>query len=380
MAVESFELGKLLSQLDGNLQQSLIEIIFRLGVFVLLVILSLIMGRFIPSLVNFLLVRSLPSNSRQAYQKFVEPIRKSMIIAGTLILIAVSLNILQVYPGLFRFLRFFFYLATTISVAWLVSKITRQAIRLYGIQLLQQLGKDLNDLALILETFANVVIGFIAVTMFAQSQNFNLITLMTGLGVGGVAVAFAAQETLGQLIGTLVLYLDRPIAPGEYIRVNFNPFGEDAYGRVESIGIRSTKIRVAAQNTLIIVPNSVMIAKDIENISRGKKVMALLYIDFAQILNQQQEALVQQIVRDSTDKLFGIDPGSTRIALFQPEESIGTRARVSFFMVGSNEDSIGLRKRALEIASASISKRLKKSGLSFAMEEPTIYVDSPITI
>ncbi|NEP57803.1 MAG: mechanosensitive ion channel [Symploca sp. SIO2G7] len=378
--MHSFEFGKLLSQLDENLQQSLIQIVFRLVIFMFLVIMSLIIGRFIPSLVNFLIVRSLPDSSRKTYQKFVEPIRKSITIAGTFVLMAVSLNILQVYPGLFRFLRFFLYLATTVSVALLMSKLSRQAIRVYGIQLLQQIGQDLNDFTLILETFANVIIGFIAVTMFAQSQNFNLITLMTGLGVGGVAIAFAAQETLGQLIGTLVLYLDRPITPGEYVRVNFNPYAEDAYGRIESIGIRSTKIRLAAQNTLIIVPNSVMVTKDIENISRGKKVMALLYLDFTRSLSQQEEALVHQIVQESTHKLFGLDPGSTRIALFQLEEHVGTRARVSFFMIGSNEDSIGLRKRTLEIATASISVHLKKYDLSFEMEEPTIYVDSPITI
>lgn len=373
-------LFELLLQLDGNLQQSLIQIAFRLVVFVLLVILSLIIGRFVPLLVNFLIVRSLPKRSRSNYQKFVEPIRKSIAVAGTFTLIAVSLSILQVYPGLFNFLRFFINLATTISIACLVSNLFRQAIRVYGIEFLHQLGYDLKDVTLILESFTNVLIGFVAVSIFAQTQNFNLITLMTGLGVGGVAVAFAAQEILRQLIGTLVLYLDRPIVPGEYVRVNFNPYAEDAYGRVESIGIRSTKIRVAAQNTLIIVPNSVMIAKDIENISRGKKVMALLYLDFSQPLTQQEEALVRQIVHDSTYKLFGVDTDSTRIAMFQPEARVGTRARVTFFMVGSNEDSIGLRKRALEIARESISARLKNYNLSFEMEEPTIYVDSPITI
>nr|MDJ0708566.1 mechanosensitive ion channel family protein [Leptolyngbyaceae cyanobacterium MO_188.B28] len=117
-----------------------------------------------------------------------------------------------------------------------------------------------------------------------------------------------------------------------------------------------------------------------ENISRGKKVMALLYLDFPKPLKEQEEALVHQIVQDSTHKLFGIDPGSTRIALFHPEDHVGTRARVSFFMVGSSEDSIGLRKRLLEIAGDSISQRLKEHNLAFKIEEPTVYVDSPITI
>lgn len=374
------QLFNIFSQLDTELRQNLIQIAFRLGSFAILIILSLIFGRFIPALINFFIARSLPDASKELYQKFIEPARKSIAIAGTFTLISVSLNILQVYPGFFRFLRFFIYLGTTISVAWMASKIARQGIRVYGVLLLQQLGRNVNDVMLIFETFANVVIGFIAVTMFAQSQNFNLMTLIAGLGVGGVAVAFAAQETLSQLIGTLAIYLDRPIVPGEYVRINFNPYSEDTYGRVESIGIRSTKIRAAAQNTLIIVPNSVMVTKDIENISRGKKVMALLYLDFPSPLQAQAEALVRQIVQESTNNLFGIDPGSTRIALFQPEEQVGTRARVSFFMVGSSEDSIGLRKRLVEIASDSIAERLKTYDLVFEMEEPTVYVDSPITI
>lgn len=373
-------LFELFLQLDDNLQKGLIQVVIRLSVFILLVIVSLILGKFVPILLNFLVTRSLGEESRNAYKKFVDPIRKSIAIAATLTLISVSLNVLEVYAGLFRFLRFFLYLATTISLAWLVSNLVRQMIRIYGIQLAQKLGQNINDLTLIFETVANVIIGFVAAIMFAQSQNFNLVTLMTGLGVGGVAVAFAAQETLGQLIGTVVLYLDRPIAPGEYVRINFNPHAEDAYGRVESIGIRSTKIRVAAQNTLIIVPNSVMASKDIENISRGNKVMALLYLDFPQALSKKEDALVRQIVKNSTRKLFGIDPGSTRIAVFSSEDHVGTRVRVSFFMVGSNDNSLDLRKRSLEIASESISEHLKHQDFSFDMEEPTIYVDSPVTI
>ncbi len=374
------QLFGIFDQLDAELRQYLIQLAVRLGCFGILIILSIVVGRFIPALVNFFVVRSLPDSSKDLYQKFIDPAKQSIAIAGTFLLIAVSLNVLHVYPGIFQFLRFFIYLAATVTVAWMASRLARQAIRVYGTLLLQQLGRDVNDVLLIFETFANLVIGLVAVIIFAQSQNLNLIALVAGLGVGGVAVAFAAQEILSQLIGTLVLYLDRPIVPGEYVRISFNPQAEDTYGRVESIGIRSTKIRTAAQNTLIIVPNSIMVTKDIENISRGKKVMALLYLDFSHILEAREEALVRQIVQESTHKLFGVDPGSTRITLFQPEERPGTRARVSFFMVGASEDSIGLRKRLLEIASDAIAERLKTYDLAFEMEEPTIYVDSPITI
>jgi Holliday junction resolvasome RuvABC endonuclease subunit len=77
---------------------------------------------------------------------------------------------------------------------------------------------------------------------------------------------------------------------------------------------------------------------------------------------------------------IGIDPGSTRIALFELEDQPGTRARVSFFIMGSGEDSLDFRKRLLEMTSETIKKCLKEHQLDFFTQEPIVYVDSPVTL
>ncbi|MCA1995322.1 MAG: mechanosensitive ion channel family protein [Coleofasciculus sp. S288] len=314
------------------------------------------------------------------YDTLIEPIRKLFIVAGTLILVSLSLNVLEDYEGVYNFLHFFMDLAVIISVAWLVSRLFQQLIRAYGIELVRKLGRDVEELLLVLETVVNIIIGFIAVLAFAQGR-FDLIGLMAGLGLGGLAIAFAAQKTLEQLLGTIVLYLDRPFVPGEYIRLQRSQqIPEGLFGRVESIGLRSTKVRTAAKSTLFIVPNSTLANLEIENVSRGKKVLVLLYLDFPQVLEEREQALVQQAIAESTDSLFGIDPGSTNIDLINPEEMQTTRARVTFFILGSSENSIQLRKRLLELANEKISKKLMKSGIKFTMQEPTIYVESPVTI
>ncbi|MEM6612114.1 MAG: mechanosensitive ion channel family protein, partial [Cyanobacteria bacterium P01_C01_bin.72] len=171
------------------------------------------------------------------------------------------------------------------------------------------------------------------------------------------------------------LYLDRLFFVGDYIGLPSSLFG-----RVESIGLRSTKIRTAAKGTLMIIPNSTMANLDIENISRGKKIMVLLYLDFLKLLNQQEQALTEQIIKSSTDNLFGIDPGSAQITIIPLEKELTSRARVSFFILGSSEDSIQLRKRLLELANEKITKQLQKSKIGFTIQEPTIYVESPITV
>jgi small-conductance mechanosensitive channel len=369
-----------ISFITEDTERFLIELGIRLVVFFCLAILSLIIGRYTPKVVRILVQKISPKYGGQINQQFIEPLSQAFKITGTIILLNFCLELLDQYEAAYNFLSFILYLVLTISIAWLASRLVRQFLLAYGIVIVQKLGWNADEFILVLETICNILIGFTAVIIFANSHNVNLFALVAGFGIGGLAVAFAAQRVLEQLIGTIVLYLDRPYVPGEYVRVNFNPQQEDIYGRIESIGLRSTKIRIAARNTLLIVPNSIMAIKDIENITRGKKVMVLLYLDFMKPLPEQEKALIEQVIQESTETLFGIDPGSTKITLLHPKDKPGTRARVTFFILGSNEDSTQLRKRLLEVANEKISKQLVNYGIKFKMNEPTIYVDSPVPI
>ncbi|ERT08345.1 mechanosensitive ion channel family protein [Lyngbya aestuarii BL J] len=365
---------------NEEIQLFLISLGIRLLAFLFFIILSLIVGRYTPNLIILINQRFFPKIGDNINKNFIIPLKVGIRITGTLILISFCLNLLKPYEELYEFLRFCLYLSITISASWLLSRLFRQFLRLYGIVIIQKMGLKPDEFIIVLETISNVIIGFFAVIFFANINNFNLLGLVAGFGIGGIAIAFAAQRVLEQFIGTIVIYCDRPYVPGEYVRVNFNPHQEDTYGRIEAIGLRSTKIRIAARNTLLIVPNSIMATKDIENITRGKKVMVLLYLDFKRRLEEQETALIDKVVKESTDTLYGIDPGSTKITLLKPKNKPGTRARVTFFILGSSEDSTQLRKRLLELANEKISKKLISYGIEFEMKEPTIYVDSPIPI
>lgn len=364
-------------------QAFLVDFSITFLIFVLLLFLSIIIGRYVSlKIVRLVIQRFFPSQVTSIYDRIIQPIEHLFQLGGTFILIALSLNVLEDYQALHGFLRFFNDLGVVLSLAWLSSRLVRQIVRFYGLEIIRKLGREVDELLLVFETLINIVIGFIAALAFAQSQDINLVGLVASVGIGGLAIAFAAQKTLEQLLGTLVLYLDRPFIPGEYIRIwNFPAFPNGALGNVESIGLRSTKIRLIAKGTLIIVPNSLMANLDVvENITRSKKVMVLLFLDFVRPLKQEEEALVEQVIKESTNALFGIDPGSTRITLLQPENKPGTRARVSFFILGSNENSLQLRKRLLELANDTISEKLVNYGIEFTCTEPTVYVDSPVTI
>jgi len=364
---------------DLNFREQLRAFGIDLAWFIVWTVVAFIGARVLPACFQWSVDRFAPKFLAKLHNRVISPLRNLIIRTTLIIIIAINIQVFRPYPALFNFLHFFADLAVTVSVAWFLSQVIQQLIQVYGTQFLKSLSREGDDIILIAQTLANVVIVFFAIIVFAQSQNLNLVSVLTGVGIGGIAIAFAAQEVLSQIIGTIILYLDRPYVPGEYVRANFNPAAEDIYGRVESIGIRSSKIRLAATNTLLIVPNSLMARTDVENISRGTKVMALLYLDFPRVLGDSERSLVDQVLSEGLGGIFGIESSSIRIATFKPEDKPGTRARVSFFIVGASSGSIEIRKRLVEMANQEIAKRLAENDLNFSMEEPMIYVDSPVT-
>ncbi|MDR9403373.1 MAG: mechanosensitive ion channel family protein [Halothece sp. Uz-M2-17] len=367
--------------IDADWQSDLLIFGTRFGWFVLLTLLAILIGRTLPYFLRSCFHRFAPSPWHEPYERLTTPLRPLLIRTGILAVTAHNINLFRIYPGLHDFLSLVVYLPLTISLAWFLSRLVRQLTRLYGVKLIQRLNREADDFLIVGETVANVVIGFFAVLFFANSQSINLMSLLTGVSIGGIAVAFAAKEVLSQIVGSIILYLDRPYVPGEYIRANFNPRDEDIYGRVESIGIRSTKIRLAAKNTLLIAPNSLMVSMDVENVSRAMKVMILFYLDFSKVLNESEYALVYKVVEETfQQELSNLDSGGTQIVLFEPEDQTGTRARINLFVRGANEKSLDIRKRLVEIANESITEQLQAEGLQFEFAEPMIYVDSPVTL
>lgn len=354
----------------------------RLAIFGISLLLAIIVGRFTPYIVRTFIYRFSPEQVSHLYKNLISPLSTAFQFAGTMLLISLSMVWIQEdYRSLHDFFKPFVDLALISSMAWLVSRLFGRIFRVYGVDLLRKAGREVDEMLLVFETIANVIIGFIAVLAFAQSQNFNLVGLFASLGIGGLAIAFAAQKILEQLLSTIVLYLDRPFIPGEYIRLS-----DGQLGRVESVGLRSTKIRTAAKSTLFILPNSTLLSMEIENVSRAKKVMVMLYLEFARKLADEDAALVKQVITQSTNSVFGVDPGSTSIVFPHTNEDNGRadqhmrRARVTFFILGSSESSIELRKRLLELANETIAKRLDSYGIRFTMQEPTVYVESPVTL
>jgi len=99
------------------------------------------------------------------------------------------------------------------------------------------------------------VLGFIALL---QNLGFNVTGVLAGLGVGGIAVALAAQKSIENLFGGIMLVMDQPVRVGDFCRWT------DKVGTVEEIGLRSTRIRTL-DRTLVTIPNAEFSGIQVEN-------------------------------------------------------------------------------------------------------------------
>ncbi len=115
-----------------------------------------------------------------------------------------------------------------------------------------------------------ILIIIFGAVFILQEWGYNIGAIITGLGIGGLAVALAARDTLANFFGSITILFDKPFQIGDWVVIG------DIEGTVEDIGFRSTKIRTFAQ-ALVSVPNSKVANESIINWSRmGKRRIKFL--------------------------------------------------------------------------------------------------------
>lgn len=127
----------------------------------------------------------------------------------------------------------------------------------------------------IIRTSLRVVIFALAGVLLIQNLGYQVSSLIAGLGIGGLAVALAAQDTLANVFGTVVMLTDRPFKVGDWVLLG------EVEGTVEQIGFRSTRVRTWGKS-VVVVPNKLLTSQTIENWSempkrRVKQTLSLTY-------------------------------------------------------------------------------------------------------
>jgi MscS family membrane protein len=183
---------------------------------------------------------------------------------------AIAHRIIASYLGLPLLPRFYYYRTISVLIAigffWFLARVTAvtmQRLRGHAISV----GRTgTGTLMLLGERMLIALIFIVAALVILAILGFNLTTLLAGLGIGGIAIAFAAQKTLENLFGGISVLADEVIRVGDSCR-----FG-DRVGTVEDISLRSTRIRTV-ERTQLSIPNGTLATMNVENLSRRDKIL-----------------------------------------------------------------------------------------------------------
>lgn len=205
---------------------------------------------------------------------------------------------------------------------------------------------------------------FVIAMLFILGHVFelNVTSIVAGLGIGGLAIALASKDTLENLLGSFLIFIDKPFTIGDMVKVG------SVQGNVEEIGFRSTKIRTL-DKTFITVPNKKMIDAELENqtvrtYARCRTIIALTYsstkTQIQSIVNGLQQVLNNhKMVKDGATVFF-TNFGSSSLEI-----------EIIYLVKTTNMDEFAAIRQEINFL---IMEMVEKHGCSFAFPTQTVYL------
>ena len=213
-------------------------------------------------------------------------------------------------------------------------------------------------------TFSKIVIVLLFVLLWLNNIGYNVSTVLAGLGIGGLAVALAAQDTLKNLIASIMILLDKPYRVGQRIVVK----GHD--GIVEEIGLRSTKMRLLTGH-LTTIPNDEMARTDVENIGRRPHIRRLTNITITYDTPQEKVEKAVSIILEILDNHEGMDAEFPPRAYFNEFNPASLNLLVLYWYHPA--DYWGFMQHSQQV-NLQIMQRFEEEGINFAFPTTTTYL------
>jgi MscS family membrane protein len=206
-----------------------------------------------------------------------------------------------------------------------------------------------------------------SILVVCESLGFEVKTFLAGLGIGGLAFALAAQDTIANMFGSFVVVMDQPFYVGEYIRV------AGFEGTVEEIGLRSTRLRTA-QRTQIVIPNKTVAAEVITNLTRmpQRRVDATVGVPYETPIEKLQSVLadVRALLRADP----GVHQGQIVVSLSDLADS-SLRVQILYFTADPDWESHMAVRERINIA---IMRAFAAREVSFAFPTSVMHLDGPV--
>jgi len=208
----------------------------------------------------------------------------------------------------------------------------------------------------------NIFVWVIGIVFLMDNLGFDISAVVAGLGIGGIAIALAAQTILGDLFSYFVIFFDRPFEVGDFITV------QDKVGTVEYTGIKTTRVRALTGEQLVF-SNTDLTNSRIHNYKKmqERRIVFKLGVIYQTTAEQLEEIpkLVKQIIESHSDVRF--DRGH-----FASYSDFSLNFEFVYFVISSDYVKYMDTQQSINLQ---IYKEFEKRGIEFAYPTQTLYVN-----
>lgn len=217
------------------------------------------------------------------------------------------------------------------------------------------------ELVKLFQRFSRIIVSFIGLIFVLDTWGIKVAPLLASLGIAGIAVAFALQNTLGNIFGGISLIVDRSVTVDDFIKLD-----DGTEGSIIDIGLRSTKIR-SKDGDLIIIPNGKLSDSKIYNYHKPLPKTRVT-IDFGVKYNSDTDK-VKKIVLDEINKIKIILKEPSPQVVFAELGDFALKFQ-AFFWVSSIEN----KSEAKQAAVTAIYNILNKNRIGIPFPTSTVYL------
>ncbi len=207
-----------------------------------------------------------------------------------------------------------------------------------------------------------VAIWGIGITFLLDNLGFKISAVVAGLGIGGIAIALAAQTILGDLFSYFVIFFDRPFEVGDFIII------DDFLGSIEHIGIKTTKIRSLGGEQLVF-SNTDLTNSRLRNYKRmtNRRIVFKLGVTYQTSLQQLQEipVIITNIIKNVNDSTFDR-------AHFLSYGDFSLVFEVVYYVIGGDYTKYMIIQQEINFK---IKEEFEKRGIEFAYPTQTLFLE-----
>jgi MscS family membrane protein len=226
-------------------------------------LLLLVVGVLVDRLARLLLAES----AKRVFARFLPrgdaPLRRAAVRPAGILVVALvwgsGLQMLGLPESVLRALLLAVKVVLAASAVWLAYRFTDVISEVLAERARQTASRFDDLLAPMIRKSLKILILAFGLVFVADNLNVDISSLLAGLGLGGLAFALAAQDTVKNFFGSITVLVDKPFAVGDFVRMG------DVEGTVEEVGFRSTRVRTA-YDSLITVPNANLISSNVDNL------------------------------------------------------------------------------------------------------------------